>query len=63
MVVPIFHLILVGQRIPDFRGNTAIMLSCRHFCRSGACWALGFSMETKYCNMKQVTNKVISVAI
>ena len=27
----IFHLILVGQRIPDFRGSTAIMLSCRNF--------------------------------
>ena len=29
--VCIFHLILVGHRIPDFRVSTAIMLSCRHF--------------------------------
>ena len=29
--VCIFHLILVGHRISDFRGSTAIMLSCRNF--------------------------------
>ena len=29
--VCIFHLILVGHRIPNFRGSTAIMLSCRNF--------------------------------